>query len=679
MCHEHSVATPILYRSHLFSPISRSSPSLLFDLLNVATEDPMLVQRNVYFTLYDTTYRYDYDSRWIHRLSSLLPQPKAAEKEEQEQEGSESDNTQSLTRAFFSIADCNVDYSSSLRFRTASRTILRVDDFRASSNIMSPRTTVQAYSVSLGDVALYLCNSRYPYNFENGRLLRADTVMHPHQYQLSALKLPEDADPDTVQGAMNYRTLVTVDSLDAIIATSSRKSRAPSDPAVCASFTVGQVSLCFCKDSFRCFTETIGEAATEATALSDEALNALRMKSTEKEKTEAPLNEEEKDDEPRDVLADLQQQSIIRPAFGTSLTDGMQPNFLLDGYDWTTIDSDLQNQIRIPEGEDHAARWYTDEEVGKSPSQQHEDDSMKEASSSSTGPRIILDHFQLRPMSDPIGDGDMGIEKLIGPGVRSQVQTRVLVHDLSLKLRLFDGYDWPEQLGKEEREASRGDAFLIPEVPSNAAKEDTEKTESGDAFVGTSASGSSPEYGGSAADRKSKLMGDLLSGGGLEHDNSTFRDLPLPEERGRSLKEQAELRRLARRTGKYFHIAASGVSVRLDSLEESEEHRLASCLNVTAQDFFLAESISSKRPVKMVGEWLNEQEHPRDSKDGLIMMKVRRLLDAASLSLMTFIIDLLLLLLNSLFLLTIPFHCNLRTVHTADGHSTSSLSRYCEQ
>ena len=46
---------------------------------------------------------------------------------------------------------------------------------------------------------------------------------------------------------------------------------------------------------------------------------------------------------------------------------------------------------------------------------------------------------------------------------------------------------------------------------------------------------------------------------------------------------------------------------------------------------------------------------------------------------MTFIIDLLLLLLNSLFLLTIPFHCNLRTVHTADGHSTSSLSRYCEQ
>jgi hypothetical protein len=45
-------------------------------------------------------------------------------------------------------------------------------------------------------------------------------------------------------------------------------------------------------------------------------------------------------------------------------------------------------------------------------------------------------------------------------------------------------------------------------------------------------------------------------------------------------------------------------------------------MNLKAQDLFVAETISSKRPVKMLGEWFNEEEHPRDSKDGLIMMKV---------------------------------------------------------
>ena len=66
------------------------------------------------------------------------------------------------------------------------------------------------------------------------------------------------------------------------------------------------------------------------------------------------------------------------------------------------------------------------------------------------------------------------------------------------------------------------------------------------------------------------------------------------------------------------------MSVRLDSLEESKDHRLASCLSVKAKDFFVAETISNNRPVKMVGEWFNDDEHPRDSNDGLFMMKVSR-------------------------------------------------------
>jgi hypothetical protein len=57
-------------------------------------------------------------------------------------------------------------------------------------------------------------------------------------------------------------------------------------------------------------------------------------------------------------------------------------------------------------------------------------------------------------------------------------------------------------------------------------------------------------------------------------------------------------------------------------MEESTEHRLATALNAKVQDFFLAETISADRPVKFAGEWVNEMEHPRDSKDGLLEVKV---------------------------------------------------------
>lgn len=64
------------------------------------------------------------------------------------------------------------------------------------------------------------------------------------------------------------------------------------------------------------------------------------------------------------------------------------------------------------------------------------------------------------------------------------------------------------------------------------------------------------------------------------------------------------------------------MKVRLDAFPESDEHRLANCIDVSMADFFVAETISSSKPVKLLGEWFNETEHPRDSNDGLIMMKV---------------------------------------------------------
>jgi hypothetical protein len=432
-------------------------------------------------------------------------------------------------------------------------------------------------------------------------LLRADTILRPHQYHFSIF---QNAEPEAVQQIMNYRTVLSVDSVDGIASISNCKTKKESVPDVCLSLTVGQVSLCACKDSFQILLQTIGQAAAELTALDDNALDALKLKSIELENHAAAAIENRADEKYEYLLRDLQQQRITRPAFVTSMNNDLHLDFLLDGYDWTTIDLECSGRPTIPEGEEFSTGWFPTEDMGVSDNSAAQ--SEKEAASKT---RIVSDHFRSRPIADPLGDGDMGIGKLIAPGAKYHVQTRALVHSLSLRLRLFDGYDWPEQLSSNERELLRGDDFVIPEVPSG--------NEEGEVI---DAAGSG--FADSKCDEKSKLMCDLLSGG-IEH-GDTFRDVPLPEEKGKSLKDQAEFHRLARRTGKYFQITLSGVSLRLDSLAESKEHRLASCLSLKAQDFFVAETISSDRPVKMVGEWFNEDEHPRDSNDGLLMMKVSR-------------------------------------------------------
>ena len=120
--------------------------------------------------------------------------------------------------------------------------------------------------------------------------------------------------------------------------------------------------------------------------------------------------------------------------------------------------------------------------------------------------------------------------------------------------------------------------------------------------------------------KKSAFLGGLLDEG---NDNAnTFGDVPLPEDRVRCTLAQNDLRRLARRTNTYLQVSAKGISLRLDSYIDSTEHRLQSILHLSAKDFFVAETISTSTPVKMVGEWFNEKEHPRDSREGLLTLKV---------------------------------------------------------
>jgi len=62
-----SVATPILYRSQLFSPLSPESPAVLIDILA-----PTADEWNAHFTVYNVTHRYDVQSRWLCRLQTML-------------------------------------------------------------------------------------------------------------------------------------------------------------------------------------------------------------------------------------------------------------------------------------------------------------------------------------------------------------------------------------------------------------------------------------------------------------------------------------------------------------------------------------------------------------------------------------------------------------------------------
>ena len=71
-----ALVSPILYRSHMFNPISHATPSLVLDILNfpaVTRTWNRLAQTRIHLTLYHLTYRYDVDSDWMQRVHNLIP------------------------------------------------------------------------------------------------------------------------------------------------------------------------------------------------------------------------------------------------------------------------------------------------------------------------------------------------------------------------------------------------------------------------------------------------------------------------------------------------------------------------------------------------------------------------------------------------------------------------------
>jgi hypothetical protein len=557
-------------------------------------------------TLYDLTYRVNYDDRVVERLLSLLSYGRG----ETAQSSVVVEPARfRVTRLFFTMVDCNVDYSSSVHFSTPSRMILRIGDFKVSSNVVSPKPSVQAVSASVGDVALYVAKTRYPYSFENSQFRWL--------YLTSASTQTNEDSPDSVQKTMGLITIALLDSLDVVVA--STRDPSALDPKLMINATIGELGIFACKDSFARLISTLSELAADMTALDVNALEELRSKNCSNFEDGNDVENNESVDSPgvgTYALEDLKRQSALRPTAGTSCSDSEVNEFLLDGYDWTTIDTGSRSSFGVPSGEEQSARWYADSTKSDDQSEEGVEEVLlptfapPEISSSAhtmarKGPRIISHHFPSYLLSDPLVEPDGRLAAFAGTNSPPSVGTRVLVHDFRIKVRFFDGFDWPELLPKARRSLFGIGAFVIEEqqlLDTSDQEADNARAEKRE------------------TSRKGKLMEDLL--GDVAGSQSPFRDVPLPEERGDQLREQAWLQRLGRRPSKYFQVSGSGIRMRLDSMEESTEHRLASVLNAMVQDFFLAETISSDRPVKLAGEWVNEMEHPRDSKDGLLAVKV---------------------------------------------------------
>lgn len=599
---DNSSAAPLFYRSKLFPALSQGSPAILLDYVQPrnASETQMAddSEQSVYLSIYNMTYRYNPDSKWWDNLRAVFRdlefKGNASPPDAAGETTTSPSDLASLTRVFFSLADCNFDYTSLRYFNTTSRSILRIGDLRLSSNIMTPAVTNQAFSLSIGDISWYLCNTRCPHNFENSLLPGSLLILAPADLTHTPLQRSESQmapRSELVFREMGFKTILTLESIDAILAKSNHQQPTTKtaggpiarEPQLTISLTFGELSIYACKDSFRCFAESISELQTKLTAFNSDDIRELRKLSPKK--IAESNNTRSKAFSKRNVHA---------------IPMDSKADYLLDGYDWTTIDHDFDPVREIPPGQEQTARWYNSPDVSIDVGDHvMEGDSHSEATS---GPRLIHQHFPLHVVSDPLRGGDMDASKFAGTDEIS-VNTHILLHDLKIKLRLFDGYDWPEFQSQRKRNPKA--LFVIDDVP---VTEDATSSAKGN-------SKSSDKPG-----RKAELMGGLLAG--APDSSGTFNSLPLPEERVKSLISQNEIRYLSRRTNSYVQFSAQGVSLRLDSYCASTKHRLKSCLDLALKDFFLAETISNSNPVKMIGEWFNETEHPRDSSEGLLMFKM---------------------------------------------------------
>lgn len=467
----------------------------------------------------------------------------------------------------------------------------------------------QVYKASMGDVEIFVTNSRVSHNTENAEL-SCSKLIFGNTIKVSNAPSNAKKSFESALSSLKFIRILALDNLDSTVEIKSHQYESIlTSTKTILTLTFGRVSMYSCKDSFLCFTETINELLLFMTMPSPSELSLMKEqyehknpvvkeKEDEVEKDfegfegsyiyRKPFslsnamehsifsNEAELEPNPSDqVDSNPYQASLISDFFNVELgPDGsFEKEFLsyyndFDSDDWTNVHHSWAFDTDIPDGEEQAARWYDD--VTRTEGTMHQSTKVSVSNliipddarvvidaNTSRKPRLISHHVPDDFMRDPLTIGDMEAANFIGASEPPAVNLRIIILDLSVDCRFFDGYDW------------------------------TPKSKPLDA---------------------DNLMDELLS---QEESNpklfSGTRDIN---------KVQG-----GRQTHTYFQVTCTKFKFRLDSFEESENLYLASCTNVSIGDIAIFENVSGKKPVKLLGEWLNDDQ-PRDSNDGMLMMKM---------------------------------------------------------
>jgi len=672
-----SNARPLCYRSKLSRPLSPETPAVIFDVINRSyaagdfDDEDDEDEREIHLLVYDVTCRYDssFDPTTLLSVFSLSDD-KTDEHDDNEtkSQSRRTGGSPSLTNLFVTFSDCALDYSSPDTFVRASRCLVRVSEVRASSNIVSPPGPFQAYKLSMGDVSVHLASARFPYNAENILLSCSKTILDPQDLLVGSVVGSDDrcgafhinnAIPiDATLRRMKFIQISTLDSIDALVVFSNDSCLRASDlhancktkkkksfiprPNTTATLSLGQMNLYACQDSFNCLTEAIGEWVFHYTTPSPDQIEEIKASLDRTEiddtkkfqpKNSAPLprtgassaasytakantgtttNTSAQDDSLLDRIDDdmfvgkaaalsnggRKQDDDVEydlfssfdelppPSTGLNGFEGT-PSFTEDEDDWLAVDYEWSNDTSIPPGKDQAARWFPS---SSSTNDAHNGNNQRFPrrangslrAKSTNNVKIVPQHVPIQALSDPLSTGDMDAAKFAGTETAPSVDTRIVVKDCSVNLRFFDGYDWPE-LQEQKYKASRNDG---------AGKKDT-------------------------VDRKSKLLSELLQTDQGETESSCLGNPLLTGQQNGSSAQQSPRKFEPRQASKFFQLTGQKMRLRIDTFEESIDHRLASCMDLSLNDLFLAETISGDKPVKILGEWFNEAEHPRDTGESI--------------------------------------------------------------
>lgn len=561
---------PIMFRSHFFTPISQDTPSILVDLVDISSHDTntkdSLAQNRVHLTFYHITYRYDVDSNWIKWLSNIF-----ATKDKNENYHQANKNSASyMTRLFISCADINLDYQSPRNFKTISTSIIRIGDLRLSSNLMQPSGFKQAFSLSIGDVMYHIAPTctmlEKSRKNENYNLCRSYLVAK----EKKTCELPRAITslfgtmPEAKLKELNFVNVLSLDKIDTIITLS--KSKCFQEPPMSIRLSIGTLAIHSCKDSFSFLTDSVGELQAKLTALTDKDMEVLKsIPSTNTIRVEKQVNGRQKEN------------TNGRSSFTKDISSD-SPVLLLDGHEWTTIDMDFSTELVIPPGNEQIAGWYRTSE-----------DTTARACPS----KIIHRHFPLYLIEDSLSEGDMGARTLVKESAGLFLKSQVLIDKASLKVRFFDGYDWPSLCSIQQKEAAMrpGRLFIIEPSPAQRSKEgddiDNSKRSSRELLTA----------------RKEEIMANLAVS-----NKSFLNEISLPEEKASAIHRKKHLRLNSRKSNTFFQISLNDIVLRMDSYKSSHTHRLQSVLEMSVSKLFVAETINSSNHIEMFAAPHDESE-----------------------------------------------------------------------